>query len=157
MTSHHIISDSSQTREHNIITSYHHPTSPSFTSSSSSIITSHHLTDITPHNHITSSVIHHITSQTMTDTNETLPRKTRRTLAQLCNRQITILTTIQTHKIDPTNTISPTCPLCKTTEHTTTYLFNCTHIHTSLTPIDLWMDPVGVAVLLEQLEALLDR
>ena len=42
------------------------------------------------------------------------------------------------HKVDETHHPSPLCPLCKTHPHTTDHLFNCTHIYTSNSILDLW-------------------
>ena len=42
----------------------------------------------------------------------------------------------------------PPCPLCNTHLHYTHHLFNCIHIRTTLTPLDLWTPPVGVTALL---------
>ena len=36
-------------------------------------------------------------------------------------------------------------PLCKSHEHTTSHLFSCQKISTTLNVRDLWDDPVGVA------------
>ena len=88
-------------------------------------------------------------------TEETLPRQTRRMLAQLRTGKCPLLQAYK-HKIDPLTNSSPLCPLCKNTEHTTQHLFNCTHIHTHLTPLDLWKDPVGTALLLAIWEQRLD-
>ena len=35
--------------------------------------------------------------------------------------------------------------------HNTHHLFNCTHIHTTLSPMDLWKDRTGVTALLTRL------
>ena len=43
---------------------------------------------------------------------------------------------------------SPLCPLCNIHTHDTHHLFNCTHIRTTLSPLDLWTDPAGVTALL---------
>jgi hypothetical protein len=83
------------------------------------------------------------------ETEQTLPRGTRRTLAQLRTGKSPFLRTYK-HKIDPLSQPTPTCPLCNIHEHTTQHLFTCTNIATHLTPRDLWMDPVGVAALLER-------
>jgi hypothetical protein len=83
------------------------------------------------------------------ETKQTLPRGTRRTLAQLRTGKSPFLRTYK-HKIDPLSQPTPTCPLCNIHEHTTQHLFTCTNIATHLTPRDLWMDPVGVASLLER-------
>ena len=52
------------------------------------------------------------------------------------------------HKINPTLHPSPLCPLCKTNNHDTKHLFSCPFINTTLTPLDLWNDPVSTAELL---------
>ena len=54
-----------------------------------------------------------------------LPRETRRTLAQLRTNKSPILISYL-HKVDETHHPSPLCPLCKTHPHTTDHLFNCT-------------------------------
>ena len=79
---------------------------------------------------------------------ERLPRLTRRTLAQL-----RINHTASSHiytKSTPNHIhhhYSPSVTLTQTT-HDTHHLFNCTYIHTILSPLDLWTDPDGVTVLL---------
>ena len=78
---------------------------------------------------------------------QTLPRKTRRTLAQLRTNKSPVLKTYL-HKIDPQNHPSPLCPVCNTQNHDSRHLFTCTSLPTHLTPIDLWNDPVAVARLL---------
>ena len=47
------------------------------------------------------------------------------------------------HKVDTNSHPSRLYPLCNT--H---HLFNFTHIHTTLSPLDLWTDPAGVTALL---------
>ena len=54
------------------------------------------------------------------------------------------------HKILPDAHPPPMCPLCNTHTHNANHLFTCQHIHTILTPISLWEDPVGVADLLSR-------
>ena len=81
----------------------------------------------------------------------TLCRKTRRTLAQLRTGKSPILNTYK-DKIDPVNYPSPLCPLCINSEHNTQHLFSCNKIPTTLNPIDLWENPVGVAGVLEAWE-----
>ena len=76
-----------------------------------------------------------------------LPRETRRTLAQLRTNKSPILISYL-HKVDETHHPSPLCPLCKTHPHTTDHLFNCTHLYTSSNILDLWMSPERVAPLL---------
>jgi hypothetical protein len=78
-----------------------------------------------------------------------LPRKIRRVLAQLrAGKSPKLMTYL--NKIDPNTYPSPTCPLCKSQDHTTQHLFSCSKINTSLTAQDLWDDPVAVAELLAQ-------
>ena len=52
------------------------------------------------------------------------------------------------HKVDAKSHPSPKCPRCNTHSHDTHNLFNCTHIRTTLSPLDLWTDPAGVTSLL---------
>ena len=40
---------------------------------------------------------------------------------------------------------SPLCPLCNIHTHNTHHLFNCTHIRTTLSPLDLWTNPACTA------------
>ena len=40
------------------------------------------------------------------------------------------------------------CPLCNTHTDDTHHLFNCTHIRTTLSPLDLWTNLPGVMELL---------
>src|SRR2546425_5236156 len=79
----------------------------------------------------------------------TLPRKTRRILAQLRAGKSPVLTAYL-HTIDSKSYPSPICPLCKSHDHTTQHLFSCPIINTTLTARDLWDDPVAVAALLQQ-------
>ena len=78
---------------------------------------------------------------------EILPRLTRRTLAQLITNKSPFLKSYL-HKVDAKSLPSPLCPLCNTHTHDTHHLFNCTHIRTPLSPLDLWTDPAGVTALL---------
>ena len=94
------------------------------------------------HNKVTNTIpltVHH--SET------TLPRATRRTLAQLSTNKCPILHSYL-NKIDEDKHLSPLCPLCKSEPHTTTHLFNCTNINTHLKVTDLWTAPVEVVHLL---------
>ena len=43
---------------------------------------------------------------------------------------------------------SPLFPLCNTHTHNTYDLFNCTHILTTVSPLDLWTNPAEVMELL---------
>ena len=78
---------------------------------------------------------------------EILPRLTRRTLAQLRTNKSAFLKSYL-HKVDAKSHPSPLCPLCNTRTHDKHHLFNCTHIRTTLSPMDLWTDPAGVNALL---------
>jgi hypothetical protein len=78
-----------------------------------------------------------------------LCRAVRRTLAQLRTDKSPILHAYL-HKISPDTHPSPLCPLCTQQEHTTTHLFNCTHVPSCLSPLDLWTNPVGVVGLLSR-------
>ena len=78
---------------------------------------------------------------------ERLPRLTRRTLAQFRTNKSPFLKSYL-HKVDAKTHISPLCPLCNIHTHDTHHLFNCTHIRTTLSPLDLWTDPAGVTALL---------
>ena len=51
-------------------------------------------------------------------------------------------------EVDAKTHPSPLCPLCNTRTHDTHHLFNCTHIRTTLSPLDLWTDLAGVTALL---------
>ena len=78
---------------------------------------------------------------------EILPRLTYRTLAQPRRNKSPFLKSYL-HKVDAKSHPSPLCPLCNTHTHDTHHLFNFTHIHTTLSPLDLWADPTGVTALL---------
>ena len=79
---------------------------------------------------------------------ENLNRFLRRLLAQIRADKSPFLLAYK-HKIDPISQPSPLCPLCSTQPHNTTHLFQCTKIHTTLTPLDLWNRPCEAAELLE--------
>ena len=51
---------------------------------------------------------------------------------------------------------SPLCPLCNTNIHNTHHVFNCTHICTTLSPLDFWTDPAGVIALMARWTEKLD-
>ena len=90
------------------------------------------------HNKVTNTIpitVHH--SET------TLPRATRRTMAQLRTNKCLLLRSYLNKIDDP----SPLCPLYKTEPHTT-HLFNCTNINTKLQVTDLWTATVEVGHLL---------
>ena len=68
-------------------------------------------------------------------TEERLPHLTRRTLAQLRTNKSPFLKSYL-YKVDAKTHPSPLCPLCNINTHDTHHLFNCTHIHTTLSPLD---------------------
>ena len=78
---------------------------------------------------------------------ERLPRLTRRTLVQLRTYKSPFLKSYL-HKVDAKTHPSPLCTICNIHTHDTHRLFNCTHIPTTLSPLDLWTDPAGVTALL---------
>src|SRR3989442_13797610 len=80
---------------------------------------------------------------------QTLSRKTRRTLAQLHAGKSPVLMTYL-NAIDPKTYPTPTCPLCKSHNHTTRRIFSCPKIRTTLTVQDLWKNPMAVTALLQQ-------
>ena len=84
----------------------------------------------------------------VSSTEEHLRRHTRRTLAQLKTNKSPFLLSYL-HKIDASTHQSPLCPLYRIHEHTTPHLFSCPQIHTTLSTLDLWRDPSGVAGLLD--------
>ena len=73
-----------------------------------------------------------------------LPRETRRTLAQLRTNKSPILISYL-HKVDETHHPSPLCPLCKTHPHTTYHLFNCTHLYTSSNMLEIGLSDPSTA------------
>ena len=75
---------------------------------------------------------------------EILSRLTRHTLAQLRTNKSPFLNSYL-HNVDAKTHPSPLCPLCNIHTH---HLFNCTHIRTTLSSLDLWTDPAGVTALL---------
>ena len=82
---------------------------------------------------------------------EILPRLTRRTRAQLRINKSQFLKSYL-HKVDAKSHPSPLCPFCNTHTHDTHHLFNCTHICTTLSPLDFWTDHAGVTELLARLK-----
>ena len=83
----------------------------------------------------------------VSSTEENLPRPTHCTLAQLRTNKSPFLLSYL-HKIDASTDITPLCPLCRIHEHTTPHLFSCPQIHTTLSTLNLWRDPSGVATCL---------
>ena len=78
---------------------------------------------------------------------EILPRLTHRPLAQLRTNKSPIFKSYLDKGYAKTHP-SLLCPLCNIHTHDTHHLFNCTHIRTTLSPLDLWTDPAGVTALL---------
>ena len=76
-----------------------------------------------------------------------LPRLTRRTVAQLRTNKSPFLKSYL-HKVDAKSHTSPLFPHCDTHTDSTHHLFNCTHISTMLSPLNLSTDPAGVTTLL---------
>ena len=77
----------------------------------------------------------------------TLPRETRRTLAQLRAQKSPMLKTyLQSIGANE----DPLCPLCEQAEHTSAHLFACPSVPTDLAPIDLWRQPVRAAELIKE-------
>ena len=75
------------------------------------------------------------------------PPLSRRTLAQLRTNKSYFLKSYL-HKVDAKTHPSPLCPLCNIHTHDTHHIFNCTHIRTTLSPLDLWTYSAGVTELL---------
>ena len=75
---------------------------------------------------------------------EILTSITRRTLAQL--RTPFLKSYLQ--KADGKTHPSPLCLLCNIHTHDTHHIYNCTHIRTTLSPLDLWSYPAGEMELL---------
>ena len=87
------------------------------------------------------------------DKSETgLPRASRRTLAQLRARKCPLL---REYLRNIGAAQDPSCPLCGHDPHDVAHLFECQHILTRLTPLDLWRNPVGAAALVSEWEAAL--
>jgi len=80
------------------------------------------------------------------DSEKTLPRKTRSTLAQLRSGHSTFLNNFLA-KINPTKYVD-SCPKCGQSPHNTPHLFNCPADPTSFTPRILWEDPPAAAAFL---------
>ena len=69
-----------------------------------------------------------------------LSRKTRRTLAQLRTNKSPLLVSYLFSIGDPRHP-SPLCPLCLMHDHTSSHLFECKSLPTSLSSLDLWTNP----------------
>ena len=73
---------------------------------------------------------------------EILNRLARRTLAQLRTNKLPFLNSYL-HKVDAKSHPSPLCPLCNTHTHDTHNLFNCTHMHATLSRCICGQTPPG--------------
>ena len=69
-----------------------------------------------------------------------LSRETRRTLAQLRTKKSPLLVSYLFSIGDPRHP-SPLCPLCLMHDHTSSHLFECKSLPTSLSSLDLWTNP----------------
>ena len=78
---------------------------------------------------------------------EILLHLTRHTLTQLRTNKSPFLK-VYLHKVNAKSYPSPLCPLSYIHTQNTHNLFNCTHIRTTLSPLDLWTDPTGVTAML---------
>ena len=76
-----------------------------------------------------------------------LPRLTRRTLAQLRTNKSPSLKSYL-YKVDAKTHPPPLCPLCNIHTNDTLHFFNCIHIRTTLSSLDLWTVPAEVTALL---------
>ena len=79
------------------------------------------------------------------------PKPTLKTLLHTLTQSPTLI--YQSNPLNPPQPThphlsNPICSLCKTHPHTTEHLFNCTHLYTSNTILDLWMSPGRVVPLL---------
>ena len=69
-----------------------------------------------------------------------LSRETRRTLAKLRTIKSPLLVSYLFSIGDPRHP-SPLCPLCLMHDHTSSHLFECKSLPTSLSSLDLWTNP----------------
>ena len=69
-----------------------------------------------------------------------LSRETRRTIAQLRTNKSPLLVSYLYSIGDPRHP-SPLCPLCLMHDHTSSHLFECKSLPTSLSSLDLWTNP----------------
>ena len=76
-----------------------------------------------------------------------LSRETRRTLAQLRTNKSPLLVSYLFSIGDPRHP-SPLCPLCLMHDHTSSHLFECKALPTSLSSLDLWTNPDKVELFL---------
>ena len=83
----------------------------------------------------------------ISNSEDILFRLTRRTRAQLKTNKSPFLKSYL-HKVDAKTHPSSLRPLCNTRTHVTAHLINCTHIRTTLSPLDFGTDPAGVTALM---------
>ena len=88
-------------------------------------------------------IILHTPPSHISSSEEILPHLTHHTLAQQINHPFLNHTYT---KLTPNHIHHHYAPIYNS--NNTRHLFNCTHIHTTLSPLDLWTDPAGVAELL---------
>ena len=69
-----------------------------------------------------------------------LSRETRHTLAQLRTNKSPLLVSYLYSIGDPRHP-SPLCPLCLMHDHTSSHLFECKSLPTSISSLDLWTNP----------------
>ena len=79
---------------------------------------------------------------------EQLPRKTRRTLAQLRSGYCSSLNAYK-HRVGQSDT--SICPSCRQEDQTVQHIFRCPEHPTDLTPLDLWRNPMRTAYFLRTL------
>ena len=79
---------------------------------------------------------------------EQLPRKTRRTLSQLRSG---FSASLEDYKHRIGLSASNLCPCCRQEEHSVQHVFECSAYPTDLQPLDLWLRPVLVAEFLRTL------
>ncbi len=80
----------------------------------------------------------------ISDSEKALPRITRTTLSQLRSGYSTHLKSYMS-RISKEVPVPDVCPLCQQPGHTTTHLFSCPANPTTLTPRDLWINPLECA------------
>ncbi|KAI5726233.1 hypothetical protein M8J77_025612 [Diaphorina citri] len=80
------------------------------------------------------------------ESEKSLPRSTRCTLAQLRSGWCKLLNNYKA-RLDPS--VADTCPLCQSLNHDVWHLFSCPSKPTTLDPTSLWTDPVVVAKFLD--------
>ena len=80
----------------------------------------------------------------ISDSEKALPRITRTTLSQLRSGYSTHLKSYMS-RISKEVPVPDVCPLCQQPGHTTVHLFSCPANPTTLTPRDLWINPLECA------------